>query len=151
MEIENHLGCVEFYCQYDLNKEKNNENYMPGFYQDSVIELRQIKAHQKGSEHTLMQAFLNHELVKSAKAIFLDCSPLYLDGEEVEIMQRSHDFYAKYGFVGILSNGYSRMWRIQSIPEPKYLIDFLNFNYDCNNDFYSVLKSIAKLKGYKAV
>jgi len=52
-------------------------------------------------------------------------------------MQTLHDFYAQFGFIGKSSNGYSRMWRVQAIPESIDNIFELGFEQD--NDLHSVL------------
>lgn len=136
MKITTSDGYIEFDNKHDLNAEEGDD-YLPKYYQGRVMELCMIKSRVKGGGHRLMQTFLNHAQTKSAKVIFLDCSPLYMEGNEMLIMARLHDFYAQYGFVGKTNNGYSRMWRFQALPIS--MKDGVDFNYNKDNDFHPVL------------
>lgn len=136
MFIENEHGRIDFNYKDDLNDEEG-ECYLPDFYQDAVMEMCMIKASQKGGGHRLMQEFLSHEVVRKAKLIFLDCSPFFQEGEEAQVMQRLHDFYKRYGFVGKCNDGYSRLWRVQELP--KTMDDCFSKGYDGKNDLHPIL------------
>jgi len=77
MKISTEYGVVEFGVKNDLNEEEGAA-YLPGYYQNCVVELSFIKSNGNMGGHQLMKAFLNHEIVQSAKLVFLDCSPLYM-------------------------------------------------------------------------
>ena len=132
IKIENNNGIVFFGFNDELNDEEG-EHYIPEFYKGSVLELKFIQKSYGGNARQLMLAFLNHSAVIDAELIFLDCSPNYMVGNEVEIMQRLHDFYASFGFAGKHDNGYSRMWKVQ-VPMG------WNEHYNEDNDCHVVLR-----------
>ena len=136
MRLENESGYIEYDFKTDLNEEEG-ERYLPAFYQGSVIELKMIEASQKGGGRHLMTAFFELATIRKAKLVFLDCCPLFMDGQETEIMQRLHDFYTNFGFTGRSGNGYSRLWRIQVLPDS--LDACFTNGYDKENDLHPVL------------
>lgn len=142
MIIANENGRVEFDYKSDLNDEEGDEAYLPSFFDGSVIELKMIEAARKGGGQKLMEAFLASPEVAQAKLIFLDCSPLFQTGDEAQTMQKLHDFYARFGFVGKSTNGYSRMWRIQALPATAK--ECFSQGFDGDNDFHAVLAGAFK-------
>lgn len=137
MQIENEYGRLSFDYKTDLNDEEGSD-YLPACYKDAVVELKMVEAYKRGGGHHLMKAFLNHTKVKAAKLIFLDCSPLFSDSPEKIVMKKLHDFYGKYGFIGRSDDGYSRMWRIQWLPENERSIFTLGYNNQ--NDLHPVIR-----------
>ena len=129
-------GVVEFDWKHDLNQEEG-VGYLPALFNGVVMELKVINASRNGYGHRLMSEFLDLDVVRTAKAVFLDCSPLFMTGNEISIMKGLHDFYAAHGFVGKTNNGYSRMWRIQDST------NILNdLQIDRSNDLHPVLSLI---------
>ena len=64
MKISTEYGVVEFGVKNDLNEEEGAA-YLPGYYQNCVVELSFIKSNGNMGGHQLMKAFLNHEIVQS--------------------------------------------------------------------------------------
>lgn len=139
VRIETVDGVIEFAPKHDLNAEESDPGYLPRFYDGRVLELRFLESRRPGGGRRMLEAFLTLPEATGARAIFLDCSPLFMDGKEVDVMQRLHDLYHSYGFQGKTATGYSRMWRFNAVPE--CVRTCFESGYNPDNDLHSVLRS----------
>lgn len=138
VRIETVDGVIEFAPKHDLNAEESDPAYLPRFYDGHVVELRFLESRRPGGGRRMLEAFLTSPEATGARAIFLDCSPLFMDGKEVEVMQRLHDLYHRYGFKGKTATGYSRMWRFNVVPES--VLSCFESGFNAENDLHSLLR-----------
>lgn len=139
MIIKNNYGRVHFGLKHDLNAEESSDRYISDFYSGSVVELSMIESATPGGGSHLMRQFLKSELAQSAKLIFLDCCPLFMDKDEQIALQFLHDFYKKFGFVSTSNDGNRRMWLIKSLPLT--LDQCFGGEIDESNDLHILLRN----------